>query len=147
MPANPTIPGQMPQFAHLSSKALNAISRAMSERSLPAGSEIVIEGQGGIGFFTITEGTVEVMQSGEPSPRTTLGAGACSGEIALLDEGPRTATIRAVTSVTSAILIRWEFRALLCGADDMGLELLEGLVRRLCALKARIADRDGPAVS
>lgn len=69
MPANPTMLGQVPLFAHLSSKALNAISRAMSERTFPAGAEIVTEGQGGIGFFIITEGTAEVVQPGESAPR------------------------------------------------------------------------------
>lgn len=129
-----------PLFSHLSRKTLETISRPMTERTFKAGSEIVTEGEGGIGFFVITDGKAEVVHPGEDAPRATLGAGASFGEIALLDGGPRSATVRAVTDVTCLILTRWDFLAVLRSDAETGVELAEAMARRIRDLEARIAE-------
>lgn len=129
-----------PLFSHLSPKTLETIARPMAERTFPAGAEIVTEGEGGIGFFVITAGKAEVVHPGENAPRATLGPGAAFGEIALLDGGPRSATVRAATAVTCLILTRWDFLAALRSDAEMGVELAEAMAKRIRDLEARISE-------
>lgn len=129
-----------PLFSHLSEKMRNAIARPMSERTFSAGTTIVTEGEGGIGFFVITDGTAEVVHASEHAARARLGAGASFGEIALLDGGRRSATVRAATDVTCLVLTRWDFLAALRSDAEMGAELAEAQARRIRGLEARIAE-------
>ncbi len=134
-----------PLFTQLSEKTREMVARSMRERSFPAGVEIVTEGEGGIGFFVIVEGAAEAIHPREARPRARLGPGAAFGEIALLDGGPRSATVRAVTDVRCAILTRWDFLAILRGEASVAVELLEALAGRIRALEGRIAELEEAA--
>jgi CRP/FNR family transcriptional regulator len=116
-------------FADLPDTALDPIARQTTERTYDAGEVIVRQGEHGIGFYLVAEGEVEVSQDGRPL--RTLWAGDFFGELALLEETPRTATVTALTQTRCLLLPRWHFRALLQERPDLAVRLLERTVRRL----------------
>lgn len=116
-------------FADLPDVALDPIARQLTDRTYDAGELIVRQGEPGIGFYMIAEGEVEVSQDGRPL--RTLRAGDFFGELALLEETPRTATVTARTQTRCLQLPRWHFRPLLQGNPELAVRLLECTVRRL----------------
>ena len=101
---------RVPLFKGLDGKQLDMLSRNFTERTFKAGSPITSEGAGGVGFFVIEDGEAVVSVGGEE--RRTLGSGEYFGEVALIDEGSRTATIEAKTDVKAHGLTPWQFRPL-----------------------------------
>ena len=95
-------------FENVDRKDLETIARSFKERRFSPGDVIAEEGKGGIGFFVIESGTAKATVRGEE--RATLGPGDSFGEIALIDEGPRSATVTAETDLVSWGLSAWEFR-------------------------------------
>ena len=95
----------------------------------PAGHEIVVRGEGGVGFMTITEGTV-VVETPQGRIRK-LGPGDSFGEMALLDQEGRSATIRAESDVTLAAIPEWTFRPFLHEHPEVAYRLLQTLSQRL----------------
>ena len=89
----------MPLFSGLEQRDLNRIADSFKQRDYAAGDTIASEGSGGAGFFVIGDGTAKVTVHGED--RATLGPGDYFGEIALIDEGARTATVTAETDMTT----------------------------------------------
>ena len=81
----------VPLFSGLDRRELQGVASSMKERTFNAGQVIATEGQTGIGFFVIAEGTAKVSQGDEE--RGTLGPGDYFGEIALIDDGLRTAWV------------------------------------------------------
>jgi CRP-like cAMP-binding protein len=116
-------------FADLPDAALDPIARQTTERTYDAGEVIVRQGEPGIGFYLIAEGEVEVSQDGRLL--RTLSAGDFFGELALLEETQRTATVAARTQTRCLLLARWHFRALLQERPELAVRLLECAVRRL----------------
>lgn len=98
-------------FRDLPLKQLRRIRDAGKELSFTVGSELVAEGEDAGRFFLILEGNTEVTVKGEK--RATLEPGMAFGEIALLDGGPRSATVTAVTDVRTFSLTSWNFRPFL----------------------------------
>ncbi|MGH3034290.1 MAG: cyclic nucleotide-binding domain-containing protein, partial [Gaiellaceae bacterium] len=97
MPAPADVLRQVPLFAELKERELELLARQLHERRFPEGAEVTKEGDTGAGFFVIAEGNAEVTVAGEP--RATLGPGDYFGEIALIDEGVRSASITAATDL------------------------------------------------
>jgi CRP-like cAMP-binding protein len=95
-------------FADLKDKERREIAEAMTARRVDAGESLTVEGQQGIGFFVIESGTARVTVEGEE--RRTLGPGDCFGEIALIIDTPRTATVTAETPVVAWAIPGWAFR-------------------------------------
>ena len=93
-PTNETL-SNVPLFSGLEPRDLDRIADSFKQRNYAAGDKIANEGSGGAGFFVIGEGTAKVTVHGEE--RATLGPGDYFGEIALIDEGTRSATITAAT--------------------------------------------------
>jgi CRP/FNR family transcriptional regulator, cyclic AMP receptor protein len=87
------------------------------------------EGTDGAAFFLIEEGEASVLVAG--NARDNLRAGDHFGEIALIDEGVRSATIAAVTDLDCYGLTYWEFRPLLLANGAIGLKLLQSLAKKL----------------
>jgi CRP/FNR family cyclic AMP-dependent transcriptional regulator len=124
----------IPLFSDLSRKEAEEIARTFKERSFSAGEVIAAEGQRGIGFFVIESGTAKVTRGGED--RVMLGPGDYFGEIALIDDGPRTATVTADTDLRCYGLTSWEFKPLVETNAEIAWKLLEGLAKRVRALEA-----------
>ena len=97
-------------FENVEKKELERIAQSFKERTFNAGDVIAEEGSSGIGFFVIESGTARATHGdvviGE------LGPGSSFGEVALIDEGPRSATVIADTELKCWGLSSWEFRPL-----------------------------------
>ena len=122
---------KVPLFAELGERQLERLSRQLRERTFAAGSAVTSEGSTGTGFFVIAEGNATVSVGGET--RAKLGPGDYFGEIALIDEGVRSATITADTDLRCYGLTPWEFRPLVEEHPELAWSLLQTLARRLRA--------------
>ena len=124
----------VPLFAELGERERERLSRQLRERTFTAGSTVTSEGSTGAGFFVIAEGNATVSVGGET--RAKLGPGDYFGEIALIDEGVRSATIIAETDLRCYGLTPWEFRPLVEEHPELAWSLLQTLARRLRAAQA-----------
>jgi CRP-like cAMP-binding protein len=118
---------RVPLFSDLKSKELEQVARAMNERTVEAGDTLAVEGKGATGFFVIESGTAKVTVDGED--RRLLGPGDYFGEIALILEGQRTATVTAETPVHCYGIAAWEFRPLVRENASVAWKLCEALAR------------------
>ena len=124
---------QVPLLADLDEAELERLSRRMKERTFPEGATVTREGEGGVGFFLIAEGEAKVSVAGAQKGR--LGPGDHFGEIALIDEGGRTATITAETDLRCLGMTAWEFRPFVREQPAVAWKLLQTLARRLRAAR------------
>jgi CRP/FNR family cyclic AMP-dependent transcriptional regulator len=120
---------RVPLFSDLERRELEDIANSMKERTFPAGRTVTDEGKGGVGFFVIEEGNATVSIQGEE--RATLGPGDYFGEIALIAESPRTATIVADTDLRCLGMTFWDFRPLVEENGRIAWKLLQVLAKRL----------------
>ena len=118
-------------FEDMSNRELERLAKSFRESRFTAGETIAAEGTRGVGFFVIGEGMVRYSVGGED--RGLGGPGDYFGEIALIDDGPRTATVTADTDVTAYGLVSWEFQPLVEENAAMAWELLQGMAKRLRA--------------
>jgi len=129
-------------FEDLDRRSLEAIANAAVEQDYTVGQDIVRQGDTGVGAFIIKKGRVEVVQDrpGHQHKLAEMKSGEVFGEMALLDEFPRTATCRAVEPTTCLGIQRWHFRGILESHPQIALALLPVLVKRL-----RNAEREDEA--
>ena len=128
--ADPTeILEPVPLFAGLDADERDQVVRLFKERRFAAGETVAKEGAGGAAFFVIREGEATVSVHGVQ--RRTLRTGDHFGEIALIDEGARTATITATTDLVCYGLTLWDFRPLVQGNAKIAWKLLQSLAHRL----------------
>jgi CRP/FNR family transcriptional regulator, cyclic AMP receptor protein len=118
---------RVPLFADLERRELEQIAGSMKERSFSAGQEIAREGEGGVGFFVIRDGNAKVTVHGED--RRRLGPGDYFGEIALISQGARTASVTAETDLTCLGMTFWDFRPLVEGNASIAWKLLQGFAK------------------
>jgi CRP/FNR family transcriptional regulator, cyclic AMP receptor protein len=126
---------RVPLFADLSKREVEQIARAFKERHFSEGDTVAKEGLGGAAFFVIDSGQATVSVGGKA--RATLGPGDYFGEIALIDEAARSATITASSELVCYGLTLWEFRPLVQANSAIGWKLLQSLAKKL-----RAAERD-----
>ncbi len=119
----------IPLFASLNEKQLKSVAQTAQEKSIAAGAPIVRQGEKGIGLYIILDGDVTVERGGKKV--ATLTAGQFFGEMALIDEQPRTANVRAATAVRCLLLSRWEFWSVFADKPEVIRALLVETVRRL----------------
>lgn len=131
----------VPLLSRLSRKDLTRLSRAMVERTYKKGETILKEGEQGVAFFIIVSGKVDVTHAtgSKASKLDDLGPGEAFGEMALLDGGPRTATVKALEETTCLVLSRWDFVAELRTNPHMAVEMLPILSRRLRDVEQKLA--------
>jgi pyruvate,water dikinase len=120
---------RVPLFANMSPRDIEGIAALFKERRFVAGETITKEGAGGAAFFVIESGQATVSVGGRP--RATLVEGDYFGEIALIDEGARSATVTADTDLVCYGLTFWEFRPLVQRNATIGWNLLQTLAKRL----------------
>jgi CRP-like cAMP-binding protein len=129
---------RVPLFDGLSDKELVAVAGAAKERRFDTGDVVVGEGEGGVGFFVISDGSARVETHGQR--RATLGPGDSFGEVALLDEGGRrTATVIAESPLGVLGLTAWQFTPLLEQYPSIAIKLAKVLARRLREAEDRAA--------
>ena len=127
----------VPLFAELSEDELAQVARLFKQRSFAPGETVAKEGSGGAAFYLIESGTANVSVAGRE--RAGLGPGDYFGEIALIDEGARSATITAVEQLSCYGLTYWDFRPLVMENAAICWKLLQFMVKRLRDAEARPA--------
>lgn len=129
MPAPKEILQRVPLFSDLDDRELNRIAGSMKERTFNSGETVVIEGEGGVGFFVIDSGRATVSVGGEQ--RRKLGPGDYFGEVALLGETDRTATVTAEEELRCYGLTSWAFRPIVEENASVAWKLLQSLGKML----------------
>ena len=120
---------RVPLLSELSSTELERVAAAMTERRFGPGDAITEEGQPGVGFYVISDGHAGVSINGHHV--RDLGPGDHFGEIALVAESPRTATVTATTDLVSHRMTSWEFRKLIERSASISWHVLQSTLRRL----------------
>ena len=130
-------------FTGLDEQQLDAVSSFTFQKSFGPGELIVQEGHVGNGLYAIISGNVEAVKAlGTEQERTVnrLGSGEVFGEMALLGEWPRTASVRAVDQVEYLGIDRWVFLTQLERHPQLGIRMLQILAQKLRESDARLVD-------
>jgi pyruvate,water dikinase len=122
-------------FADLDRRQAEQIARLLKLRVFSKGDIIIMEGSGAAAFFLIDSGEATVSTKGVQL--ATLGPGDYFGEIALIDGGPRSATVTAATDLVCYGLTFWEFRPLVERNSVIAWKLLQALAKRLRAADSK----------
>jgi CRP-like cAMP-binding protein len=120
---------RVPLFSGLKQKQLRRIAEAMAERTFEAGDEITTEGEISVSFYVIDDGRAAVTMKGREVGQ--LGPGDHFGEIALIAETPRAATVTAQTPLRCYGMTSWDFRSLVERNGEIAWQLLASTARKL----------------
>jgi len=133
VPSNAEFLKRVSWFEDVDQQTLDAIANSAVEQSYSPGQEILRQGDTGVGAFIIRSGKVEIVQEkdGKETRLAVLGPGEVFGEMALLDEFPRSASARAVEPTTALGIQRWHFKGILESHPQLALALLPILTRRI----------------
>jgi CRP/FNR family cyclic AMP-dependent transcriptional regulator len=135
---------RVPLFSQLDEAVLDALAGFAFEKTFAPGEAIVEEGHTGNGVYVIVDGRVEVVK-GEGTDHAqslaTFGAGEPFGELALLGEWKRTATVRAIDETRCLGIDRWVFLAHLQRDPALAVKMLQVVTERLVAADARLGSR------
>ena len=132
---------RVPLFGSLDDTALAGLAGFTFQRTFQPGEAIVEEGHTGNGLYIILSGRAEVVKSDgsdRASLLATLGVGEPFGELALLGEWKRTATVRAIEETTCLGMDRWVFLAHLQRQPAMAVKMLQFVTQRLVDTDARL---------
>jgi len=121
----------VPLFARCTKRDLRTIARHVEVVTIPAGTDVVTQGEPGETFFLVRSGHVDVLQDGELVNQ--LGPNDQFGELALLDPAPRSATVTTTTEAELAVLSVRMFRVLLRDMPQIAGSLLGSLAAQLRA--------------
>lgn len=118
---------KVPLFSDLDNRELEQVAGSMKRRQFSSGQEIAREGESGVGFFVIEDGNAKVSVHGDE--RRRLGPGDYFGEIALIAQGARTATVTAESDLTALGMTFWDFRPLVEGNASIAWKLLQAFAK------------------
>lgn len=127
---------RVPIFSHCTPEEVSAIAGVSQDSHFRPGQIIVTQGTPGQAFYLILSGRVEILRDS-----VSLGSfsrGDFFGEMSLLDQAPRSATIRAIEETSCLMLSSWDFKALIERHPSIAIKLLEVLSRRLRVADERI---------
>jgi hypothetical protein len=134
---------QVPIFAELGADDLEELSGIVEERIFAADAVVFREGDAGDAVYLIVRGRVRIFVGGGERPEkvlSELGAGACIGEMAVLDRAPRSASVRALER-TRALRVPGEgFKRVMSERPEMSEAIVSELVRRMRQLTAQVSD-------
>jgi CRP/FNR family transcriptional regulator, cyclic AMP receptor protein len=122
---------RVPLFAHCSKKELGLVAQIADEIDLTEGKTLMREGDRGREFFVLVEGSADVRRRNRKV--NTLGGGDFFGEIALVSQRPRTATVTTTSPVRALVVTEQSFRSLLDRAPDVQRKVLQALADRVAA--------------
>ncbi|MBA4370737.1 MAG: hypothetical protein C0418_04070 [Coriobacteriaceae bacterium] len=124
---------KVPIFSACTTTEIQAIASVTQEHTFEPGQIIVTQGTPGQAFYLILSGRVEILRDNQSLG--AFGPGDFFGEMSLLDQAPRSATIRSIEHTACLMLSSWDFKALLEKYPSIAVKLLEVISRRL-----RVAD-------
>jgi CRP/FNR family transcriptional regulator, cyclic AMP receptor protein len=119
----------VPLFSPCAKHELRRIAALVDEVEAPKGKTLVREGDQGAEFFVVVEGSATVTRRGRKV--ATVGPGSFFGELALLDQGPRAATVTADTDMQLLVLSSGAFSAILYDMPSVSRGILRGMAKRL----------------
>ena len=120
---------RVPLFANCSKRELSEVASIADEIDEPEGKELIREGDRGREFFVLLDGTADVRRKGRKV--RGLGAGDFFGEISLVADAPRTATVTTTSPVRLLVVTDRAFRTLLEHSPGIQLKVLQALAERL----------------
>ncbi len=118
----------VPMFSELSKRDIGKLWDGVKVVKHEPGHQVVVEGRTGQGFHLVLAGEAIVLRG---SKRVRLGPGAFFGEISLIDDGPRTATVEAGDGLVTATLTAWQFKSVVKDKPAVLWKLLNHLSARL----------------
>jgi CRP-like cAMP-binding protein len=124
---------RVPLFHNLNKRQLQGLARSVTHRQYAAGDEIVTQGKGGIGLFVIASGKAEavhVRTDGSKAVVNTFGPADFFGELSVLNDEPRTASVVATEDTECLVLTRWELLGKLELDGKMATVILIELAKR-----------------
>lgn len=123
----------VPLLSSLSRKELESLAKGTTQRDYAAGDFVMRQGDTGVGLAIITSGKVRVVQTKDGQDRElgTFGPGSVLGELSLLDDLPRTASVIATEASHAVLIPVWDFRAALKEHPEISIKLLSVLSQRL----------------
>ncbi|HET6351388.1 MAG TPA: cyclic nucleotide-binding domain-containing protein [Coriobacteriia bacterium] len=127
---------KVPIFSSCTPEEIAAIATAAQDAFFQPGQIIVTQGTPGQAFYMILDGRVEILR--DSKSLGAFGPGDFFGEMSLLDQAPRSATIRAIDATQCLMLSSWDFRSLLEKHPSIAIKLLEVLSRRLRVANERL---------
>jgi CRP-like cAMP-binding protein len=127
---------RVPLFSACSRDELRKLSRRTTDIPIPEGHALVSEGERGLEFFVIVSGRAKVTRKGRKVGE--LGPGDFFGELALLIDADRNATVTALTPMEAIVLSRREFEAALADAPRMTRKIMAGMAQRLAAYDSKV---------
>jgi len=119
----------VPLFSGCSKKELSQIARIADEIDLRQGKVLTRQGAPGREFFVLLEGTVDVVRDGKKI--NELGAGEFFGELALVSNIPRTATVTTTSPVRALVVVDRDFRRLLKDDVSVAVKVLGTMAERM----------------
>jgi CRP-like cAMP-binding protein len=125
----------VPLFSACSRKELQAVAKATDEVTIPAGKVLCEQGSIGREAFVLVDGTAEVRRNKKKV--ASIGPGTCVGELALLDHGPRTASVIASTDMTVLVIGVREFAGIIDEIPSITHKLLKSLASKVRELDTR----------
>jgi CRP-like cAMP-binding protein len=126
---------RVPLFAECSQKELGRIATIADEISLPDGTKLIEEGKQGREFFVLIDGTVDVRRGGRTVAE--MSGGSFFGEIALLTDAPRTATVTATSPARVLVITGQAFQRVLNETTTIRPKVLAALAERASASQKR----------
>ena len=124
---------QVPLFAGLKERQLQRLDSRFVSRTYQPGRDIVTQGKGGAGLFILVSGAAEAIRMRSDGSKVlvnTFGPTDFFGELALLDDEPRTASVVTTEETECLVLSQWEFFGALREDSDMSIEILQELAKR-----------------
>ncbi|HUF74982.1 MAG TPA: GGDEF domain-containing protein [Longimicrobiales bacterium] len=148
MASPPELLRRVPLFEGLGPEDLQWIAKATHVRSFAAGESIFEIGEPGRSLYILTAGNVQVLHPNEPTSYqlARLGPGDFLGEMAVLNDSPRSATARAIGAVQALVLEKGDFRQLVLERPDVSLKLLEAMAQRIRKADEQISGLSTEAV-
>lgn len=125
---------RVPLFQGLNTKQMGYLAKRFVERKYAAGDAITTQGKGGEGFFVIVSGKTEVIRERADGTKMVVNNFAAKdffGEIALLDDDVRTASVIATEPTECLVLTRWDFLSTVREDADMAVLIMQELAKRL----------------
>jgi diguanylate cyclase (GGDEF)-like protein len=148
MTSSPELLARVPLFADLAPEEIEWIASAAHTRTFADGEHLFEIGEPGRSLFVITAGTVQVLHPNRAAhfQLARVGPGEFIGEMALLDDSPRSATAKALGEVEALVLDKVDFHKLVRSRPDVGLHLLGVMSRRMRKADEQISGLNAESV-
>jgi CRP-like cAMP-binding protein len=121
----------VPLFAGISDESMERLAAVAGEQDFGAGQFIVRQGQVGTGLYVILSGSVKVLRGADELAH--LRAGEFFGELSVIDQQPRNASVQAAEPTQVLALASWDLLGLLEGDPQLSLNMIKSLVARIRA--------------